>query len=297
MKFLTTPLSQFENLSDYPFSPNYIEVGKGMKMHYVDEGDSDAPVVLLLHGEPSWSYLYRKMIPIFVENGFRVIAPDLIGFGKSDKPTEQKDYTYQRHILWTSTIITQLNLQNITLFCQDWGGLIGLRLAVLFEHCFSRIVAANTILPTGIAPPNTAFMKWRGYSQHADPFPVAKIIQSSTVTELTSEVMAGYDAPFPNEDYKAGAKIFPTLVPIYSSEPESRNNKKAWETLSKWKKPFLTLFSDSDPIMDGLEKVFQKMVPGAKDQPHQIIKGGGHFLQEDKGEEIANLVVDFIRQS
>lgn len=294
MNCLTTPTSSFENLSDYPFQANYIEVGNGMKMHYLDEGKKDNPVILLLHGEPSWSYLYRKMIPILVNGGFRAIAPDLIGFGKSDKPTQQSDYTYERHLNWTKEILTQLDLNDITLFCQDWGGLIGLRLVTQFPDRFSKIVAANTILPTGITPPSTAFMKWRAFSQRANPFPVGQILQNATVSDLSPEVIAAYDAPFPDETYKAGAKIFPELVPIYSSEPEAVNNKAAWEVLFKWHKPFLTLFSDSDPIMAGLEKIFQKMIPGAKGQPHQIIEGAGHFLQEDKGEEIAEIMVSWL---
>lgn len=296
MKFLTTPAAQFENLPDYPFEPNYIEVGEGMKMHYVDEGDKNAPVVLLLHGEPSWSFLYRKMIPVFVENGYRAIAPDLIGFGKSDKPTEMSDYTYALHLEWTNEIITQLDLKNMALFCQDWGGLIGLRLAMAHQDRFSSIVVGNSMLPTGARKPNDAFLKWQSYSQKVEVFPIGSIIQRSTVNDLSKEIVAAYDAPYPDESYKAGARIFPALVPTSETDPQSDNNKKAWVELTKWTKPFLTLFSDTDPITNGLERIFHKLVPGTKGQPHEIIKSGGHFLQEDKGEEIAEKMVEFLKK-
>ena len=297
MKFLTTPDSAFDNLPDYPFKPNYVEVGDGLKMHYVDEGARDAEVVLLLHGEPSWSFLYRTMIPVFVNNGYRTIAPDLIGFGKSDKPVETSDYTYSRHLAWTHQFVKALDLQNINLFCQDWGGLLGLRIAVEDESRFSRIVAGNTILPTGDVTPNEAFMNWRQFSQTVPVFPVGTILNRATTTELTPEVIAAYNAPFPDETYKAGARIFPALVPISPEDPESGPNRAAWQKLTQWQKPFLTLFSDSDPIMSGLEKVFQSQIPGAQGQPHEIIVGAAHFLQEDKGPEIAEKMVAFMKNS
>ncbi|MEO1437108.1 MAG: haloalkane dehalogenase [Bacteroidota bacterium] len=298
MKVLRTPESQFENLPGYTFEPHYLDVEPGLRMHYVDEGNSAAEeVVLCLHGEPSWSYLYRKMIPVFVDAGYRVIAPDLIGFGKSDKPTELSDYTYARHLQWVSTLVTHLDLRNINLFCQDWGGLIGLRLAVDKPGRFNRIVAGNTILPTGDQTPGEAFMKWREYSQTVPDLPVGQIIQRATVNDLSDEIIAAYDAPYPDPSYKAGARIFPALVPITPDNPESANNRAAWAKYNQWEKPFLTLFSDSDPIMKGLEKVFQSLIPGAKDQPHHIIEGGGHFLQEDKGEEIAERMVAFMQNS
>ncbi len=294
MKFLTTPASAFENLPDYPFAPNYVEVGAGMKMHFVDEGPENGEVVLLLHGEPSWSFLYRKMIPIFVNSGYRVIAPDLIGFGKSDKPVETSDYTYARHLEWTHNLVKSLDLQNITLFCQDWGGLIGLRIALEDDARFNRIVTANTFLPTGDAKPNEAFLKWQHFSQTVPVFPVGKVIDRATVSDLSEAIIAGYEAPYPEEQYKAGARIFPALVPTTPDDPAAEANRAAWKKLVQWEKPFLTLFSDSDPVMAGLEKIFQQMVPGAKGQPHEIIKKGGHFLQEDKGEEIAEKVVAFM---
>lgn len=298
MNILRTPDSSFQDLPGYPFSPNYLDIQDGLRMHYVDEGPKDATeTVLLLHGEPSWSYLYRKMIPVFADAGLRVIAPDLIGFGKSDKPADQTDYTYQKHLDWTAEVITQLNLQNINLFCQDWGGLIGLRLALDFEDRFSRIVAGNTILPTGDVKPNEAFLAWQKFSQTSPVFDIGRVLQQATVSTLTDEIVAAYNAPYPDDSYKAGARIFPSLVPTSPDDPQTQPNRDAWAKWSKWNKPFLTLFSDSDPIMKGMEKVFQKMVPGCKDQPHTIIEGGGHFLQEDQGEVIAKKMIAFIQTS
>ena len=293
MKILRTPESQFDNLEGYNFSPNYLSTQDGLRMHYVDEGDKSAPVVLMLHGEPSWSYLYRKMIPIFVDAGFRAVAPDLIGFGKSDKPSEKSDYTYQRHLDWLSVVFEELDLRNVTLFVQDWGGLLGLRLLEKYDHIIDNVVAANTFLSTGFVEPNEPFMAWRKFSQEAPKFDVARVIKNATVSKLSDEVLRGYNAPFPTDEYKAGARIFPSLVPVHEDEPEARNNKETWNYLAKYQKPFLTLFSDSDPIMSGLEKIFQKYIPGAKGQAHTIIQGGGHFLQEDKGEEIAHKMIEF----
>ena len=295
MNFIQTPDSRFENLPDYSFTPNYQKVGNGMQMHYVDEGQG--AIVLLLHGEPSWSYLYRKMIPVFVKNGFRVIAPDLIGFGKSDKPTERSDFTYANHLKWLSTLIEKLALREINLFCQDWGGLLGLRILANQPDLFSRAIAANTILPTGQGEPNEAFTSWVKFSQTAPSFPIGGVINGGTTTELSPEVIAAYDAPFPDESYKQGARMFPALVPLEFDHPESANNRSAWASLAQWNKPFLTLFSDADPIMKGMEKIFLKIIPGTKGQPHTIIQNAGHFLQEDKGEEIAGLCVDFIKST
>jgi haloalkane dehalogenase len=293
MDFLRTPDACFENLPDYNFKANYLEIGDGMRMHYIDEGKGD--IVLLLHGEPSWSFLYRKMIPVFVAAGYRVIAPDLIGFGKSDKPTDRKDYTYAKHMEWTGNFIDKMDLQGITLFCQDWGGLLGLRFIVEKEERFSNVIVANTILPTGDVAPNDAFMRWKNFSQTVPEFPVGHIINTGCFTDLSDEVKAAYDAPFPDESYKEGAREFPAIVPHTPDDPASEPNRAALAKLMKYEKPLLTLFSDSDPIMKGLEKFFQGAVPGAKGQPHEIIKGGGHFLQEDKGEEIAEKCVAWLK--
>lgn len=297
MEILRTPEESFKNLPDYPFVPNYLEVAKGLQMHYVDAGDPQGEVVLLLHGEPSWSYLYRKMIPIFAAQGYRVLAPDLIGFGKSDKPSQTSDYTYAHHLAWLEEFLNQMELSAINVFCQDWGGLLGLRLIAKYPDKFARVVVGNTILPTGDAPLNEAFLQWQKYSQEVPVFPVGQIIQQATVTDLSPEVIAAYDAPFPEENLKAGARVFPALVPTSPDDPESPANREAWKILAQWQKPFLTLFSDSDPIMSGLEKIFQEKIPGAKGQNHSIIAGGGHFLQEDKGEEIAEKMIDFMQNT
>ncbi len=314
---LRTPDSRFENLPDYDFAPNYLEIG-GLRIHYVDEGSEDALPILLLHGEPSWSYLYRKMIPTLVSAGYRVIAPDLLGFGKSDKPTQTKDHTYQKHVDIMLDFVRQLNLNDVTLFCQDWGGLIGLRVVGVEQDRFARIIASNTGLPSakGIAAkigyplfklrvrmlgkvtpeelrakPN--FIRWVAFSRTIPELDIGGLIQGSTLTELSPDEKNAYDAPFPDKRYKAGARIFPWLVPSQLAE-----NKRVWDNvLSKWEKPFLTAFSDSDPITAGGHKYFQKMIPGAQRQKHVTIEGAGHFLQEDKGEEIADIIVKFIEQT
>ena len=298
MKVLRTPDERFEHLPGYDFAPHYLNVPDGeggeLRLHYLDEGPEGADPVLLMHGEPSWSYLYRKMIPPLVRAGHRVIALDLIGFGRSDKPSERSDYSYARHVAWVESAFDQLNLKNVTLVCQDWGGLIGLRLLASRPDCFARAVAANTMLPTGEHEPGEAFLAWQKFSQEVPEFPVGKIIAGAVTCELAPEVIAAYDAPFPDESFKAGARQFPVLVPTSSDDPASDDNKAAWEVLKKWDKPFLTAFSDSDPVTGGGEKVFQKLVPGTKGQPHTTIKNGGHFLQEDQGEALALVVNDFI---
>jgi haloalkane dehalogenase len=296
METLRTPDERFANLPGYPFAPHYLDVA-GLRVHYLDEGPRDAAPVLLLHGEPSWSYLYRKMIPPLAAAGHRAIAPDLIGFGRSDKPVQREDYTYQRHVDWMRGVLTGLNLRNVTLVCQDWGGLIGLRLAAEHPERFARIVAANTFLPTGDRPAGPAFDAWKQYSQTTLNFHVGGIVKGGCVTALTPEVIAAYDAPFPDDRYQAGARQFPTLVPVTPDDPASVPNRKAWEVLRRWQRPFLTAFSDSDPVTQGGDRLFQEAIPGTKGQPHTTITGGGHFLQEDKGEELARVVIDFIART
>ncbi len=296
MEFLRTPDERFANLPDFHFNPRYTEIN-GLRMHYVDEGSFAGNIVLLLHGEPSWSYLYRKMVPIITAAGHRAIAPDLFGFGRSDKPVNPSDYSYQFHVDAITAFIEKLDLKKLTLFGQDWGGLIGLRVAAENPERFSRIVAANTFLPTGDAPPGEAFLRWREYSQAVPEFHAGGIVKGAVVNQLTPEIIAAYDAPFPDETYKAGARAFPLLVPITSDNPASEANRKAWEVLRNWHKPFLTAFSDSDPVTRGGDRAFQKLVPGTQNQPHQTIVGAGHFLQEDKGEELADIVVDFISRT
>jgi haloalkane dehalogenase len=296
MEILRTPDDRFRQLPGYAFAPRYLDLGE-LHMHYVDEGPRDGAPVLLLHGEPSWSYLYRKMIPMLTAAGHRAVAPDLVGFGRSDKPSRREDYTYQRHVDWTRSVLEQLDLHGITLVCQDWGGLIGLRLAAEHESRFARIVTANTFLPTGDTPPGDAFLAWRKFSQETPEFPVGRIVQGGCVTGLAPEVVAAYDAPFPDDRYKAGARQFPALVPISGDDPASAPNRRAWKVLNRWQKPFLTAFSDSDPITHGADRFLQQAIPGAQGQPHTTIAGAGHFLQEDKGEELARVVVDFIART
>ena len=293
MKTVRTPDERFEDLPDYNFEPHYANVD-GLRMHYVDEGREDGDPVLLLHGEPSWSYLYRYMIPPLAKAGLRVIAPDLIGFGRSDKPVEKSDYSYARHVAWMRGFIELLDLERITLFCQDWGSLIGLRVAAENEHRFAGIVLANGGLPTGDQAMPDAFMKWRAFALHSPYFPIGKIIQKGTTTNLRDDVVAAYDAPFPSRKFKAGARMFPALVPVRPDDPASDANRRAWDAFGHWEKPFLTAFSDKDPITRGGDRVWQKHVPGAQGQHHVTIAGAGHFLQEDKGEELANLVIEFI---
>jgi haloalkane dehalogenase len=298
MECLRTDDGCFANLPDYNFGAHYLMVddseGGQLRVHYLDEGPRDAEPILLLHGEPTWSFLYRKMIPILVQAGHRVIAPDLVGFGRSDKPSKRSDYTYQRHVDWMTSLVLQLKLTNIMLVCQDWGGLIGLRLAAEDTQRYTGIVAANTMLPTGDHEPGEAFKQWKKFSQDVELFPTGNLINSACVSTLSADVIAAYDAPFPQEKYKEGARQFPLLVPTTPDDPAAEKNRSAWKVLSQWQKPFLTAFSDSDPITAGGDKLMQKLIPGTKGQKHTTIVSAGHFLQEDKGEALAEIVVQFI---
>jgi haloalkane dehalogenase len=288
-----TPDERFLDLPGYPFAPRYVEV-EGLRIHYVDEGPSGGDPVLLLHGEPSWSYLYRKMIPILAGAGHRVVTPDLVGFGRSDKPVDQDAYTYSRHVGWMAGFVEALDLRRVTLFCQDWGGLIGLRLVAGHGERFSRVVVSNTGLPTGDERLNPAFRLWQLLSAASPVFPVGRIIQLGCTTSLPSGVRAAYDAPFPDRRSKAGALRFPKLVPTSPDDPESAHNRRAWEALRRWEKPFLTAFGDRDPITRGADRTFREQVPGARGQPHATVAGGGHFIQEDKGPELARILLDSI---
>lgn len=291
--FVRTPDSRFEGLADYDFAPHYVDID-GMRMHYVDEGPRDGEVVLLLHGEPSWSYLYRHMIPPLRDAGLRVIAPDLIGFGKSDKPTRKSDYSYAGHVGWMTAFVEALDLSGINLFCQDWGSLIGLRVAAENEHRFARIALGNGALPTGDQAVPRAFKIWRAFALYSPWFPIGRILQMGTVEELSAAEVGAYDAPFPSARYKAGARAFPKLVPITPDDPARDANRAAWDIFRQWTKPFLTTFSNRDPIMRGGEKVWQDSVPGAQGQEHVIIRNAGHFLQDDKGPELADVLIRFI---
>jgi haloalkane dehalogenase len=295
VKILRTPDERFAALPDYPFSPHYVDISGGLRVHYLDEGPGNAAPVLLMHGEPSWSYLYRKMIPVLVAAGHRCIAPDLVGFGRSDKPSEPSDYTYQRHVDWMSEVLFgQLDLREITYFGQDWGALVGLRLVASAPERYARVVIGNGGMPTGDRPPNEAFLRWQTFAREAEEFPIGMIIAGGCATRPTDDVIAAYDAPFPDDDYKAGARQFPTLVPTSPDDPAHDANTKAWDVLGTFAKPFLCTFSDSDPITKGGERQFLGKIPGAEGQPHTTIEGGGHFLQEDKGEELARVIADFI---
>jgi haloalkane dehalogenase len=296
MEALRTPDERFAALPGYPFAPHYAEVD-GLRVHYVDEGPRDAGPVLMLHGEPSWSYLYRKLIPVLTAAGHRAVAPDLVGFGRSDNPVQREDYTYARHVAWMGGLVEALDLREITLVCQDWGGLIGLRLVAQMPERFARVVAANTFLPTGDQDPGEAFRAWQTYSQTVPDFHAGGIVKGGCVSELAPEVVAAYDAPFPDDRYKAGARQFPTLVPTRPDDPASAANRAAWEVLSRWDKPFLTAFGDSDAITRGADRVLQKLIPGCAGQPHTTLERAGHFLQEDRGEELADVVADFIART
>jgi haloalkane dehalogenase len=298
MDVLRTPDDRFADLPDFPYPPNYTEItdadGTALRIHFVDAGPADAPPVLLMHGEPSWSYLYRHIIGALVARGHRVIAPDLIGFGRSDKPAAQNDYTYERHVAWMSAWLVAQRLNEITLFCQDWGGLIGLRLVAAFPDRFKQVVVANTGLPIGTGS-SPGFDQWLMFSQGVPVFPVGEIVNMGSARALSTAEKAAYDAPFPDETYKAGARRFPALVPVTPQHASVEANKAAWKVLGAFDKPFLTAFSDGDAVTKGGEKVFQERVPGTKGQPHVILHGG-HFLQEDCPSEISDLIDTFIRQ-
>ncbi len=299
MEVLRTPDERFAGLPGFDFAPNYRDVANGaggeLRVHHLDEGPPDAPTVVLMHGEPSWCFLYRKMIPVLVDAGLHVLAPDLVGFGRSDKPAARSDYTYQRHVDWMAAWLEAVDVQDATLVGQDWGGLIGLRLVAEHPHRFARVVAANTFLPTGDRHPGDAFLAWQRFSQETPDFPVGNIVNGGCTTDLTPDVIAGYDAPFPDDSYKEGARQFPMLVPSSPDDPAAGANRAAWDVLRDWKKPFLCAFSDKDPITGGADRVLREEIPGCEGQPHTTIEGGGHFLQEDRGEDLAKVVADFVR--
>ncbi|WP_436792581.1 haloalkane dehalogenase [Actinospongicola halichondriae] len=299
MQTVRTPDERFAGLSGYPFAPHYADIDDGdggtLRVHHLDEGPADAAPILLMHGEPSWSYLYRHMIPILVEAGHRVIAPDLVGFGRSDKPTEQSDYTYARHVKWMRQLLfDHLDLRDITFFGQDWGGLVGLRLVAADPDRYARVAIGNTGLPTGHGPASEAFLAWQKFSQETEHFPVGAIIGGGCATDLADDVIAGYDAPFPDDTFKAGARIFPALVPTSPDDPASAVNVAAWTVLEQFTKPFLLTFSDQDAVTKGGDAPFLAKVPGAQGQAHTTIEGGGHFLQEDRGPELAAVLIDFV---
>jgi haloalkane dehalogenase len=300
MHVLRTPDERFASLDGYGFAPHYAEIndaetGTPLRIHHVDEGPAAAAPVLLMHGEPSWSYLYRNFIGPLATAGHRVVAPDLIGFGKSDKPAARSDYSYERHVQWMSDWLVGLDLTEITLFAQDWGGLIGLRLVAAFPHRFARLVIANTGLPAGTGM-SDGFARWLEISQTIPDFPAGMIVNMGTARQLTAAEIAAYDAPFPDETFKAGARQFPTLVPVTPEHASVAENLAAWQVLESFDKPVLTAFSDADPVTRGGEAVIKARIPGAAGQPH-IIVPGGHFLQEDSADQLVALIDSFIKRA
>jgi haloalkane dehalogenase len=334
MEFTRTADDRFRALSDWPFAPRYMDVpdgeGGSLRIHYVDEGPRDADPILCLHGQPTWSYLYRKMIPIFTAAGQRVVAPDLVGFGRSDKPTRTTDYSYARHVAWLRAFVEALDLRGITLICQDWGGLVGLRVVAELPQRFARVITSNTALPVadgipaGAAPalralyaklpvPQTMvevakgfasagqggappFMYWQKHCAESPVFTPQDVMRAMC-PKLSQAEIAAYAAPFPDDSYQAGARRFPTLVPILPDDPALPDNRRAWEALRRFERPFLTAFTDSDPVTAGQHVRFQQEVPGALGQPHTTIQGAGHFVQEDAGPELARIALDFIART
>jgi haloalkane dehalogenase len=296
MERLRTSDERFVGLPDFPFVAKYANVtdptgGDPLRMAYLDEGPRDGAVVVLLHGEPTWSFLYRFMIPGLVAAHRRVVVPDLIGFGRSDKPSNRRDYTFARQVEWTRELLfDHLDLTNVTFFGQDWGSLVGLRLIAEHPDRYANVVISNGGLPTGDESPSEAFLAWQEFSQNAPELPIGRIISGGCVTRLSEEVVAAYDAPFPDESYKEGAREFPKLVPTSPEDPAHEANVAAWASLGKFTKPFLLCFSDGDPITRGGDKKFLRDVPGTKGQAHTTIKGGGHFVQEEKGPELSKVL-------
>jgi len=303
---LRTPEERFAGLPGFGLAPHYVEVPAGdrggvpsLRVHYLDEGNPGAAdTVVCLHGEPSWSYLYRTLVPVLVDAGHRVVAPDLVGFGRSDKPAERTDHTYARHVEWLrAALFDELDLRDVTLVCQDWGGLLGLRLVAAHPDRFRRVVAANTGLPTGDAHLTEAFFAWQRFSQEVPELPIGRIVRGGTLKGLDDDVASAYDAPFPDERYKEGPRQMPALVPTRPDDPAAEDNRRAWAALRDFDRPFLCAFSDGDPITRGAERQFLEAVPGAAGQDHVTIRGAGHFLQEDKGEELAAAIVSFVERT
>src|ERR1017187_4209955 len=295
MRVLRTPDDRFSRLPDFDYQPRYADVG-GLRMAYVEAGPADGEPVLLLHGEPSWSFLYRTILPVLADAGLRAIAPDLIGFGRSDKPAEIGDHSYARQVEWTRALaFDALDLHGVTLVGQDWGGLIGLRLVAEHPDRFARVVAANTGLPTGDEPMPDVWLRFREVVRTAPTLSVSRLVQSGCQTPLPPAVLAAYEAPFPDPSFAAAVRAMPELVPTSPDDPATEANRAAWRRLSAWDKPFLVAFSDRDPITGSMAPVLKRTVPGAAGIDHPVITGAGHFLQEDAGERLGAVIADFIR--
>ncbi|WP_448582269.1 haloalkane dehalogenase [Thermaurantiacus sp.] len=298
MTLYRTPDSHFRNLEDWSYTPAFTDIplmpfGLVRTAHYSD-GPADGPIVLLLHGEPTWAYLYRKMMPLLVAAGARVVAPDLFGFGQSDKPVHANQLTYELLVSWLVQWFDAQNLLDVTLFCQDWGGLLGLRLVAARPGRFARVVASNTFLPDGDRAPTEAFLRWRAYSQRVEVFDCGGIVHQATARGISAGARAAYNAPFPDERSKAAARRLPVLVPLRPEDPAAQANRLAWQTLAQFERPFLTLFSDSDPVTAPYATLFQQRIAGAEGQPHAIVRQAGHFIQEDAGEELARHILAFM---
>jgi len=296
--FQRTPDDRFRNLDGYPFAPHYAEVkaedGTLLRVHYVDEGPRDAAPVVLMHGNPSWSYLYRRIIPRLVAQGHRVLAPDLMGLGRSDKPAAKSDYSLARHVEWMSQWLVAVCVESATLFAQDWGGVIGFPVAMRHPERFARLIAANTGLPVGQGA-SPALQQWLEYSDRATSLPISQLIHGFTVNGLGDAEKRAYDAPFPDASYQAAALSFPRLIPLQPENPGVPLMLETWQQLERWTKPLLTVFGDRDPISQGADRTFQQRVPGAHGQPHVVLSPAHHFLQEDQPEAIAQHIHAFVR--
>jgi len=306
MAVLRTPEARFDHLPGYPFEPHYLTVEHprqgAMRLHYLDEGPKGAPVALLLHGEPTWSFLYRRVIPIITAAGFRAVAPDYPGFGRSDKPPDREDTTYGGIVAQVRSLVEQLDLRNAVLCGQDWGGPIGLRVLSEVPDRFSAALVANTVLPNceppprGIAGwPGPIIEPWVKLCRESTDLPVSQIIASTFVTQPDPAVLAAYDAPFPDASYKSAVLAITTRIPLTADYPGVAENRRAWQVLEQWTKPFRTAFSDGDPVTKPWEQIFQARIPGAKGQPHTEIKGAGHFVQEEAGEEFGRILADLMK--
>ena len=294
-----TPDERFADLPDFAWPPSYVEVADGdggtLRMAYVDTGPADGPVALLLHGEPSWSFLYRRVIRVLTEAGIRCVAPDMVGFGRSDKPLAGRDHTFARHVEWTRELaFDHLDLRDVTLVGQDWGGLLGLRLVAEHPDRFAGVVAANTGLPTGDFDMPEIWWMFHDAVAKAEVLDIGRLVAAGCVRGMADDVRAAYDAPFPTEDSKAGPRAMPDLVPTRPDDPASEANRAAWSALGEWTKPFLCAFSDSDPITGGMEAILEQHVPGAHGLHHPTITNAGHFLQEDAGEELGQAITAFM---
>lgn len=336
MKILRTPDERFQNLPGYPFEPHYTEVGDGeggsLRIHHIDEGPSDGPVILCMHGQPVWSYLYRHMIPVLNDAGLRVVAPDLVGYGRSDKPSTREDYTYERQVSWFNSWLQSNDFREATFFGQDWGGLVGLRMVAENPERFRRVIIANTGLPLpanvseeriaayhetrrrigtpaleemitqvsqqGPEAPEQAFVYWQSYCWGTEDIPVGMLVAGMLDGRtLSPDEVAAYDAPFPDPSYKMGIRAMPSQVPTLPDDPALPGNERAWGVFGAWEKPFECAFTDNDPVTRGADIGMSKLIPGAKGRDHSRIHGGGHFVQEGRTDEICKRIVDFVRST